>query len=154
MESNFSFLKDWFIFSYLKFEQKIFFQNISQKGGTKLMTFPVLIHETQTMKGWPHLSLIALVLCFVHREEIIRKHKSMKYKKICRCPKTTRKAPTYIESTTSAFEHQTKIEIDGSTVKTVIHKQLWTFQRTWGQFFLVHIIQTLRGTRLTKFSPG
>ena len=82
MESNFSFLKDWFIFSFLKFEQKICFQNISQKGGTKLMTFPVPIHETQTMKWWSVLSLIPLVFCFVHLEEIIRKHNSMQHENL------------------------------------------------------------------------
>ena len=70
----------------------------------------------------PNKTVIPLVFCFVQQEEIIRKQ-FHQYKKTCRC-RETKPVPTYIESTTSAFEHQTKIDIDGSTAKTVIHKQL------------------------------
>ena len=75
------------------------------------MTFPVLIHETQSNKWlahFPSTTVTPLLFCFVLQEEIIRKHNSMQYKKICWCRKTTAKAFTHIKPTTSAVENWVK----------------------------------------------
>lgn len=74
----------------------------------KLMTFPVLIYETQSNKRlahFPSTTVTPLVFCFVLQEEIILKRNSMQYNKICRCRKTTPKAFTHIKPTTSAIEN-------------------------------------------------
>ena len=67
----------------------------------------------------PNKTVIPLVFCFVQQEEIIRNHNSINTRKLAVLSKLglIRKLPTYIESTTSASEHETKVEIDGSTVK-------------------------------------
>ena len=74
------------------------------------MTFPVLMHETQSNKRFTHFpstTVTPLLFCFVLQEEIIRntKYNTMQYKKICRCRKTKPKAFTHIKLTTSAIEN-------------------------------------------------
>ena len=128
MEAKFSFFKRLVHRKLFEISGKKFFSKHLTKGRneTNDISRPYTLNADQQMMiaFVPNKTVIPLVFCFSPaRGNYSQTYKFNQYKKTCRCLET-RKLPTYIESTTSEFEHQTKIDIDGSTAKTVIHKQL------------------------------